>query len=483
LRWEIADEGKTYRFFLREGVRFHDGEELTAADVKRSIERALHPDTPNPAASDFEGIVGYDEYSKKNSSTLSGVRVEGRYVVSIALTEPDSTFLALMGRPALRPVCKSAGNHYSDAWLPCGAGPFKLEPGAWDRGRGVTVVRHAGYYKPGQPYLDAVSWSYNVALQTEKYKLLRGDIDALREFQQPDLLAISSDPRWKPFGSFEAPVTIDGQSMNVEEPPFDNVEVRRAVAAALNREEIAAIKSTQLLKNAQVIPPGVPLYDETFEGQRYDLDAALEHMRRAGFAYDPATGKGGWPHPIHVYVFKQGIYEYTQQVVAQQLARIGLRLELHIVSYPTYLAIARRRGRTGMSPQGWKEDFPDPSNFFEPLFGSKSVNDEDSSNTAFYKNPALDDLLQRARRELDAGRRKALYREANRIVCDDAPWAFTFSIRYFTATQPYVRGYMPHAVWTFDVRETWLDRAGAVALRKLNPATGQAFASMLGALP
>jgi ABC-type transport system substrate-binding protein len=480
-RWEVGDEGKTYRFFLHEGARFHDGGEVTADDVKRSIERALHPDTPNSYGSLFEGIVGYKDYTEKKSPSLSGVVVEGRYVVSIRLAEPDATFLTTLGLHALRPVCKSAGNRYSDSWHPCGAGPFKLMPGAWDRGRGITVVRHEGYYKKDQPYLDAVSWTYNMALQTEKYKFVRGELDALREFQQPDLVAFSTDTRWKPLGVFEPEVDIEGQSMNTEMPPFDNVEVRRAVAAAIDRDQIELLKATQMRKTTQVIPSGVPLHDPAFQGQKHDLAAALEHMRRAGLAYDPATGEGGWPHPIHVYVYKQGLYEYVEQVVQQQLARIGLRLELHVVSFPTYLALARRRGKTALSPQGWKQDYPDASDFFEPLFGSKAVNDDDSNNTAFYKNPTLDAILEQAHKELDPSRRKALYGEANRIVCDDAPWAFTHSMRWYTIMQPYVRNYVPNAVWTHDVREAWLDGGRKLAMRAGGPLARDALAFVGGA--
>src|SRR5687767_7011772 len=79
-RWVVDDEGKTFRFFLREGVRFHDGDEVTADDVKRSTERSLHPTSPNPYASYFSSIAGYDEYTTKKAEHLDGVVVEGKYV-------------------------------------------------------------------------------------------------------------------------------------------------------------------------------------------------------------------------------------------------------------------------------------------------------------------------------------------------------------------------------------------------------------------
>jgi ABC-type transport system substrate-binding protein len=480
-RWEIADEGKTYRFFLREGARFHDGEEVTADDFKRSLERALHPTTTSPYAEYFEGVVGYKEYSQKKSSRLEGAVVEGRYVFAIRLREPDATFLPMVASfQATRAVCRSAGERWSASWHPCGAGPFKLPPGGWERGRGVTVVRHEAYFRPGQPYLDAVSWTYGMAITTARYKLTSGELDVSREFTQPDMLRFATDPAWKGLAEYDPEVAMGGEALNVEMPPFDNVEVRRAVAAALDRDQLVRVKSSAMRKLTQVIPPGVPLYDPSFEGQRYDYAAALEHMRRAGLAYDPATGAGGWPHPIHVYVYKPGLYEYTEQVVQQQLAKIGLRMELHLVNYPSFLAITRRRGRVAMSPTGWKQDFPDPHAFFEPLFASTSINDEDSNNQSFYRNPELDRLLGAAKREPDPDRRRAMYRDANRIVCDDAPIAFTHAPRYLVVRQPYVRGFRGHPLWSNDVRTTWLDRAPGALSRALGPVSREALAALTG---
>ena len=112
-----------------------------------------------------------------------------------------------------------------------------------------------------------------------------------------------------------------------------------------------------------------------------------------------------------------------------------------------------------MSPQGWQEDFPDPSDFLEPRFATESIADEDGSNYAFYSNAHVDALLARAKRELDGAERTRLYAEVERILCDEAPWAFEYSFRFYRVRQPYVRGFQTHAVWTTDVVPIWLDRA------------------------
>jgi ABC-type transport system substrate-binding protein len=460
-RFEVDAAGTTYRFFLREGVRMHDGDELTADDVKRSIERALHPTTPNPVSSFYESIVGFGDYSEKKSEHLDGVAIEGRYVVAIHLREPDATFLRVLALTPLRIVCKSAGARYVDGWPSCGAGPFKLLPGGWEQGRSLTLVRHEGYFRPGFPHLDAVSWQLSLNFITERLKFERGEVDVTRDLTQPDALRFQNDPRWRPFGAYEADRIINGEAMNTEMPPFDNVEIRRAVAAGIDREHLVLVKPSNLHAAGQPIPPSIPGFDPSVRGQSYDYAAALEHMRKAGYPFDPKTGKGGWPQKIPYVVYKQGLYEFTGQVLAQDLAKIGLSLEIKMVSYPTFLSISRRRGKALLSPQAWTEDFPDPSDFFDPLFASKMINDEDSNNAAFYKNPELDALLDRGRRELEPAARREIYARATRIVCDDAPWAFTSTYRFYDVHQPYVRGFHLHPVWQDDVSGIWLDRASA----------------------
>jgi ABC-type transport system substrate-binding protein len=457
--WEVADAGRTYRFALRPGVQMHDGQELTADDVKRSVERALHPTTPDPNASYFDGIVGYAAYAAGASEHLEGVVVEGPHVVAFHLKEPDATFLSVLAGPALRPVCRSGGDRYVDTWEPCGAGPFKLLPGGWKRATSLHLVRHDGYFRPGLPYLDAIEWAFNMQPLTQRFRFEAGDLDFLHEMSQADQARFASDPRWRPLGTRDADTSLYGESMNTRVAPFDNVEVRRAVAAAIDREHYRLLKPAYVTPLGGPIPPGIPGYESEVPCQRYDYAAALDHMRKAGLAFDPATGRGGWPHSIDYVVYDQGLLIYTAQLLQQELAKIGLRIELRLVSWQTFLTLQHRQDGAAMSPGNWAMDYPDPSSFFEPLFTTSSIGPESTYNTAFYSNPVFDDLVARGHRELDEPRRRALYREAGAILCEDAPWAFTFSYHFFGERQPYVRGPLVHPVWYIDATRVWIDRS------------------------
>jgi ABC-type transport system substrate-binding protein len=456
--WDAEDGGRTYRFTLRLGVHMQDGEELTADDVKRSVERALHPSAPNTSASYFADIAGYEDFVSNKAAHLAGVVVEGRYVVTFHLTEPDAAFLPLLTMTTLRPVCRTAGDRYVDTWLPCGAGPFRIPAGGWSRGNGLRLVRHEDYFRPGLPYLDAIDWTFNQPLLSQRFRFEDGDLDVLQTPTQADTARFKADPRWKPFGVVQADAIVWGESMNARMPPFDNVEVRRAVAAAIDRSQYALLKPANMSPLTELLPRSVPGFDPSLQGQGYDYAAALEHMKRAGYPYDPATGTGGWPKPIVYVVTDYTVSLMTSQLLQQMLAKIGLRLSLRLVSWPAYLAITQQPGGSAMSAQGWTADYLDPSTFFEPLFTSGSAGSESTNNTAFYSNPRYDDLVARARRTADTATRYALYREANGILCDEAPWAFTYGQHDFDVHQPYVRGVTVHPVERLLAREIWLDR-------------------------
>ena len=469
-RWEEDDGGRAYRFTLRQGVMMHDGQEFTADDVKRSAERALAPTTPNPNASYFTNIVGFESFVAGQADRLDGVTVDGRYMVTFHLRDPDATFLPLLAMNTLRPVCQSGGARYSDTWAPCGAGPFKLAPGGWQRGTSLRIIRNEAYFRPGLPYLDAVEWSFGMQALAQRFRFEAGELDLLRDLTAGDEARFAADPRWRPLGKADGDTRVYGESMNTRMPPFDNVEIRRAVAAAIDREHYRLLRPATMTILRQVVPPGVPGYDPSVTGQADDPRAALDHMRKAGYAYDPHTGAGGWPKPIEYPLYDRGLIVSTAQLLQQDLARIGLRIELRLVSWPAFLALQQRPLGAAISQGNWGMDYPDPSSFFEPLFTTASIGPESAYNTSFYSNPRVDDLVARAHREGNPERRRGLYHDADTILCDEAPWAFAYAIHYWHLHQPYVRGFTPHPIWSVDATRIWLDRAEAALGRVIGSA-------------
>jgi ABC-type transport system substrate-binding protein len=459
-RIDVSRDGKRYVFPLRRGVTFHDGSELVAADVKRSIERALHVKTPCPVPSYYERIVGYGPYHDGKAEELTGVRVEGDYQLAIELSEPDATFLHIMALPIVAPVCKSAGKVWerSFASQPCGAGPFKVT--RYENGQIIRMVRHEGYWDKGKPHLDGIDWFLSMQSFTQRFKFEQGDIDYLRELSEADSLLYRTSPAWRGRGEWEPSLTTGGTFMNAEMPPFDNRHVRRAVSYAIDREQLASVRPGHVQAHAKMVPnvliPGTPAYPQ----QSYDIEKALEEMRLAGFPFDPATGQGGYPREIPYLAILDSYAQTAAEIYQQQLAKIGIRIKIQVVGWPTFLAKTGRRKTAPMGFAGWHADFPDASTFFEPILASKAIQDEESQNAAFFSDKDLDQVLEQARRSTDATARLGLYRKAEEIVAREAPWATTYTYSYFELWQPYVRGYRPHPVLSQYLRNAWLDSAG-----------------------
>ena len=452
----VQDGGRTYLFTLREGVRFHDGAELRAADVKRSIERTLHPRTPSPGASHYEMIVGFAEFHGGKAPHLAGVRVLGDHAVAIDLRAPDATFLPRMTLAFTAPTCPSSGEvvDRQSPTPPCGAGPFRVE--RWDRDGAVVLARHEGYFQPGRPYLDGIEWQTGVRAATQRYKFADSHLDYIRDLSAIDAAQYRADPAWSGLGRWITRKTTNAIFLNTEVPPFDRLAMRRAVAFAVDPSVLEKVRPDVVALD-RVLPDSIPGPPRTARMRRHDPARALEEMAAAGYAYDPRTGRGGYPGVIDYIAVPDSLEQGAAEVFQQQLAAVGIRVRLRLVSYATYLAEIARRRTTPMGWVGWGADFPDPSNFFEPTLSTQAIQDEGSQNYAFFSDAAFDEALAAARGEQDRDRRFAHYARAEAIVRDLAPWVPTYTSRVFELWHPYVRGYERYAVISPRFNDVWID--------------------------
>jgi ABC-type transport system substrate-binding protein len=192
-------------------------------------------------------------------------------------------------------------------------------------------------------------------------------------------------------------------------------------------------------------------------------------MQLAGYPFDPATGRGGYPEPIDYITVPDSFDQAAGEIFQQQLARVGIRVRLRLVSYATWLAEVSTRGRVAMGWTGWHADFPDPSNFFAPILTTSAIQDEGSQNVAFFSNQELDNLMTRAQRELDRAARLRLFERAEQIVRDEAPWIPVYAARSFELWHPYVRGYEPNPIIPQRFTDSWID----VAPRRSAPTRGE----------
>lgn len=468
-RFEESADGLTYRFFLRRGVRMHDGSELTADDIKRSVERSFAPLTPCPALAFYERLLGLADYHSGKTPSLAGVVVESPYVVVFKLSAPDATFLPVMALPFVRPVCKSGGTQYQDSFQnnPCGAGAFRFD--SWQPGRYLRLRRFEEHYAPA--YLDAIELRMDVSRLTQRFQMQRGELDAiLNEFERPGAIYFRTHPEWSKYFRQSPVPEVYGDFLNVEMKPFTDRRVRQAVAAALNRPALQQYYEGWTVVTGHMIPPGIAGHNlhEPYE-QTYDLARARRLMAEAGYPFDPATGKGGYPETIVYHAGEGEAAVRYSQLLQHDLAQIGIRIEIKEGSFAQYLAVAGRPKTAAMGYVGWQIDFADPSDFFEPILSSRAIAEEDSQNKAFYSNPTLDKLLDDAHVELDPKKRIEMYRRADQIVCDDAPWSFAYYPLRLQLLQPWVRDFKQHPIWHRPFKPVWIDEA---ALRSAHALLG-----------
>lgn len=448
--------GRAITFTLREAARLHDGSVLDATRVVRSLERTLHPKTPCPAASLYGKIDGFADYQAGKADRLRGLRVTGPRSLRIELSEPDATMLPLLTLAFAAPVCASMGDLADPARpaAPCGAGPFRWKAVASDGT--VVLERHEGYFDAPKPYLDAIELTPGVRASTQRYRLERGELDHVRELSSSDAARFAADSRWATTSRWVPRKSVHGVFMNTEMPPFNDRAFRRAVSFALDPRQLERVRP-DLAATDRMIPPGVARPSHEHPLRVVDQGRALAEMARAGYPFDPETGRGGYPERIEILAVPDSFDQAAAEIYQAQLARIGVRLDLRLVSFATYLAEVSSRRAARMGVAGWSADYPDPATFFDPVLSSETIRDRGSQNYAFFANAELDALLDRARVEPDRDARLALFGRAEEIVAAEAPWVPLYTQRILEVWQPRLRGYVPHPIIAARFTDAWLD--------------------------
>ena len=450
---EVLDGGRRYIFEIRRGVRFHHGRELEAEDIAWSIRRMLDPKIGSPGFTFFKNLEGLEDFRAGRRKTIAGIRVLAPHRIEFRLHRADQTFLNALAMSFAYPLPKEIYGVRPLAELarhPVGTGPFRLQ--SWERGVRLIFHRNPNYWREGKPYVDRMVFYENISRDIAVMRFRNGELDHLGAFSPTDYVFFKNSKAWQPYLSEAPEATIWGLAMNCQLFPFDNVHIRRAVSYALDRERWARVRNGRIRVTGQPIPPGIVGYRASFpEQQGFDLAKAREEMALAGYP-------DGLPQEVTLWMGEGASSRFFGELTQADLAKIGIRVRLKPVAFAVFLQETGKPKTAQMLMSGWAQDFPDPADFLDILFHSSAIHPSDSENRAFYSNPTLDRLLDEARGEIDAERRRRLYEEASRIVSVDAPWAFLWNGIDFNARQPFVRGFRQHPVWKGDYRFVWLDR-------------------------
>ena len=391
LRGELAESwgraGDTgWEFKLRDAV-FQNGEKVTSSDVKWTIEQIA--------------AKGSTAYFRTQMGEVAGVETPDERTVRIMMKNPVSMLPTWMASYHLPIISRASG-----AGEPVGAGPFRIV--AQERGVSIELEPFAKFHRQGLPRLKRIR---AVAYADENLRvaaLRAGDVDLIEYVPWQAMEAISADPKL----SLD---TTDGAFMflvfNGSRPPFNDPRVRKAVAHAIRREDIvkAAFFGRGSALQQLPISPSSAYYNADFkDGWRYDPELAKKLLAAAGASGAKCS---------LLSTAQYGMHKNTAEVVQQHLAAVGLQAELNLPDWATRVATGNR-GQYDIAVMGTAADSNDPDGISNFVDGSLSASYVRSYGL---KTPRISELYAAGRAEFDEAKRRAIYREIERIAIDEAP--------------------------------------------------------------
>ncbi|WP_098412492.1 ABC transporter substrate-binding protein [Thioclava sp. ES.031] len=427
--YEISDDGTTFTFKLREGVKFHNGREMTAEDVKYSLDRVTTPATQSPGAGFFGSIKGYDAMADGSASSLEGVTVVDPYTIKIELSRPDATFLHVMALNFASVVPKEAVDEYGTDFgkHPVGTGAFKLAD--WTIGQQLVLEKNADYWRSGVPYLDSITFEVGQEPIVALLRLQNGEVDVPGDGIPP---AKFNEVMGNPDEAKQ--VVVGGQlhtgyiTLNVQMEPFDKVEVRQAVNMAINKDRIVQMINGRATPATQPLPPSMPGYTEGYEGYPFDPAKAKEMLAEAGLPDGFET---------ELYVMNTDPNPRIAQAIQQDLSQIGVKVDIKALAQANVIEAGGTPKTAPMIWSGgmaWIADFPDPSNFYGPILGCAGAV-EGGWNWSWYCNEELDAMATEADSITDPAmqdERLQKWSDVYMKVMEDAPWVPVFNENRYT---------------------------------------------------
>ena len=420
---EVSPDATVYTFVLRDNILFSQtGRRVTADDVRYSLERAASIEVGSTVALAYLGdIVGVREHFFGFADEIEGIEVLDDRTIRFTIDAPKPYFLAKLTYPTAFIVDQQQIESNPSGWTrrPNGTGPYRLRE--WRLGERIVLEANPNYY------LDAPS------VQTVVYELSGGS--ALTRFENGELdvafLTVNDidrarDPSsdigqlYQQFPQF----TISYLAFNTAVPPFDDVNVRRALGLAIDRATIADVTfNNMLLPATGILQPQLPGYTSDDKTLPFDPEEARRLIAASSYGSADAINEDA---PIVITEVGGGAEARidTQAFIEQWRTELGLEVQIQQTDFATFLA-DQDAGRLQMFNAGWIMDYPDPEDILDLKFHSAST-----LNDVGYENREVDTLLEEARVELDAERRIQLYRDAEKLIIEDAAWLplyFSFS--------------------------------------------------------
>jgi peptide/nickel transport system substrate-binding protein len=380
-RWHTADN-RNYTFFLRKGVRFHNGRELKAADVKYAFDRAMNPETKHPYVRDYDAI--------------GDIIVKDDYTISFALKSLNANFLHNVARQGSviypREAVETMKSH------PIGTGPFKFEE--WVRGDRIVLSRNADYHVKGLPRVDRVTFRFISDPNAVLAALKAGDVDVSVFGLGPEHVQdVQKDARFQVLvGDTTNDVIL---AMNNSRKPYTDMRVRRAITQGINKQDVlkGAMFGMGKILGSNVDPLN-PYYVDMSRAVPFDPAAAKKLLAEAGYpnGFDTVLKVA----PQYYYTVRSG------EVIAENLKKIGVNVKLEQIEWGQWLSRVFREADYDLTIIGHAEAW-DIKNYANPKYYFR------------YDSAKFQDLFKQSEVTLDDKARRELFVQMQKLMAEDAP--------------------------------------------------------------
>ena len=434
-KWSKNDACTEWTFNLKSGTTFSNGDPVNAEAFIRGFTRSAKQKAASDVAYHMAGIAGYDDIHGGKAETFSGLSAPDANTLVVKLSAPDCEFDKKTLQPVMSPVPASAGEADNKTFndTPIGNGPFKMkEP--WRHDQGITLLRNDSYFGT-KAHLDEVDITIlpsQGALEAEYNGAKSGQFDYGRI---PPTLIPQAKAEFEPKGAFIHELTngINYLLVNVANGPLSNVDARKAISLAIDRDAIIAgvFKGLQT-KATSIVPPPFKAYYQAGVCDvcdKPDVAKAKELAAKGGLT--PGT-------KISLSYNTGGGHEGWVQAVQQQLQdNLGLKVELQPYPFKELLQKESAKDASGLFRAAWSADYPSAENFLFPLLSKNSLPPGD--NRGRYQNAKFDDLLAQARKTPDEAKRADLIKQAEKIAIGDdlalIPMWYRDQYRIYDATK------------------------------------------------
>ena len=426
-KFEQPDE-LTYVYTLRDGVKFSDGTPITADDVLASIARVRDPEVAGPLAWMYDGPEAVVEKTDEKT-------------ITIKLATPSALFRYVTATTAGHVIPAAAIEEFGPDLLrnPRGTGPYQFD--SWDAGSEIALTRNPNYWQEGKPHFENLTFKIVEEGTTRVTGLKNGDLDMFTALPADQIGTVAGFDN----ANLQDVVgyTINFMALRMDSPPFSDVNIRKAVAHAVNVAEImtAIVGDTGVQSRNTSVPPNMPgSASDELEPVPYDLEKAKELMAASSMP-------DGFSTKINV-IAPNDIWVPQSIAIQEALKELNIDVEIVQMPYADMITLQQAGDYEGIMNFQWGSDFPDAAGNLIPLF--LSTNTPPQNNHFFYNNPEVDKLLNDSEAELDTEKRTQMLKDVQKLISEDQPAIFLEHFKWFLPMSARLAGYTLSPLWYWD---------------------------------